>query len=178
MNLDVRLKSTQSSLFKLVLIERATAPLLTMHTSSTSPKTHCKDSGTNYPPHANGSNVIKVYYFLLLSSVKYVLHQQPALLQYETRGPRVTEPSVSHGPSVVTQHKEKEQGKAHLEVFEGQAYSVTYHFCSHFFSHKARLNHQEPRRRKKKRDWWIMNRCLPSVLAPKLSFIAPPCSTP
>ena len=65
----------------------------------------------------------------------------------------MTEPSVSHGPSVITQHKEKEQGKAHLEVFEGQAYSVTYHFCSHFFSHKARLNHQEPRRRKKKWDW-------------------------
>ena len=74
MSLDVRLKPTRSSLFKLVLIERAAVPLLTMHINSTSPKTYCKYSGTNNPPHANGSNVIKVYYFLLLSSVKYVLH--------------------------------------------------------------------------------------------------------
>ena len=74
MSLDVRLKPTRSSLFKLVLTERAAVPLLTTRINSTSPKTYCKDFGTNNLPHANGSNVIKVYYFLLLLSVKYVLH--------------------------------------------------------------------------------------------------------
>lgn len=66
-------------------------------------------------------------------------------------------PSVSCGLTLLTQCKEKEHGRSYLEVFEGQAWSVMYHFCSHFFSPETRFNHEEPQWRERKWDWIILS---------------------